>query len=249
MTEAHLKMIKKLNVKVLLATDGDKAGLASAFKSAVLLSQHSIDGGVAIFKEGDDPADMVASGRVEELKETLKQATKRKLIPFVLDEIANKYNLNDAFDKSRGVEEALEFLKSLKSTIGSFYVSYINKIFNVNVSLIERPTIEPMEHKLNTPVASLADNILYTLSEYPWLFDEHQELLKKELFRDIELYEAVISCNFKKIKESGLALLKDICLLSEEAFKRGLIELNRLYTQRHFSKLTFDEALKNASSF
>ena len=249
LTEAHIKMIKKLKVKVLIATDGDKAGLATAFKSAVLLSQHNIDGGVAVFKEGDDPADMVACGRVEELKETLKKATKNKLIPFVLNAIATNCNLSDAFAKSRGVEEAMNFLKSLDSVVGSFYVQTLNEIFSVNCSLIERPVIEAMSHKLNTPTATLEDNILYTLSEEPWLIDSHSALLKKELFSNTMLYDAVFSYKAKEIEESGISLLKDICLLSEESLSRGLTILIQNKNKRKIPLLSFEEALANANSF
>ena len=249
LTDSHIKMIKKLDVKVLLATDGDKAGIASAFKSAVLLSQNSIDGGVALFEEGKDPADMVAIGEIDKLKETLKNGTKNKLIPFVIDEIAKRYNLDDAFDKSRGVEEAMSFLKSLDAVVGSFYVAYLNRVFSVNCSLINRPTIEPMSHKINTPAATLADNILYTLSEEPWLLDGYSSLLKRELFAQNELFDAVLQCNLKKIEQSGLALLENICLLSEESLRRGLLLFNKENNKRELPKLSFDEALKKANNF
>ena len=249
LTEAHIKMIKKLNVKVLIATDGDKAGLSAAYKSAVLLSQNNIDGGVAIFEEGSDPAYMVANGKVDALKEVLKNGTKKKLITFVIDSIALGCNMNDAFDKSRSVDEAMNFLKSLNSVVGSFYVSYLNKIFSVNCSLIERPTIEPMSHNLNTPTATLADNILYTLAEEPWFIDNYSSLLKKELFRNDELYSAVISYNLKKIEESGIGLLKDICVLSQESFERGLTVLIQTENRSKLPMLNFEEALRDAISY
>lgn len=249
LTEAHIKMIKKLNVKVMIATDGDKAGLASAFRSAVLLSQNDIDGGVAIFKEGTDPADMIANQKVTELKETLKRGTKKKLIVFALEEIASRCNLDDAFDKSRGVNEAMNFLKSLNPVVGSFYVEYLNRIFGVNCSFIDRLTIEPMSHKMNTPTATLADNILYTLSEEPWFIDSYSSLINKELFNNDKLYDAVMSYDIKQIEESGISLLKDICVLNEETLEHGLIALIKAKNRSKLSSLNFEEALRNASSF
>ena len=246
LTQQHIKMIKKLNVKVLLATDGDKAGVASAFKSAVLLSQNNIDGGVAIFKEGSDPADMVAKGKVDELKEIFKKGTKNKLIVFVLDEIAKRYNLHDAFDRSRGVEEAMSFLKSLDAVVGSFYVSYLNKIFNVNCSLVERPIIEPISHKLNTPVAGLEENILYTLSEEPWYVDEFIDILSIDYFKNKTLYEYVINFNMGKINKSGIALLRDICILSKEGLMLGIKELLKKSNRQNITN--FERALEYAKS-
>lgn len=247
LTEAHIKMIKKLNVKVLIATDGDKAGLAAAYKSAVLLSQNDVDGGVTVFEEENDPADMIANGRIKDLKELLKNGTKNKFITFIIDKIAFECNMNDAFDKSRAVEEAMNFLKSLNTVVGSFYVAYLNKKFSVNCSLVKRTTIEPMSHKFLTPKATLADNILYTLSEEPWHSDN--PMLNPELFKNRKLYEAIINFNAKAIEVSGIALLQDICVLSEESFERGLLLLKREADKRNISVLSFEEALQNASSF
>ena len=249
LTETHIKLIKKLGVKVLLATDGDKAGLASAYKSAVLLSQYRVDGGVAIFKEGDDPADMIATGREDELKNILTKGTKNKLITFVLDIIAQRCNLDDAFDKSRAVEEGMSFLKSLDGVIGSFYMPYLNKLFSTNCSLAYNPTIEPINRKIYTPRATLEDNILYTLSQEPWYIDTYSHILDSSLFQNNFVYNAVVSYNLQAIEESGLSLLENICILSEESLKLGLENLSKEKKRREISSLSFEEALKAVSSF
>jgi len=65
LTEAHAKLIAKNRWRTLLCYDGDRAGIAAALKAARLLSAHGIYGGVVIFPEGKDPADMVKRGSDE----------------------------------------------------------------------------------------------------------------------------------------------------------------------------------------
>ena len=50
LTKEHCLTIKKMNCKVLLCFDGDKAGINAALKSSILLSQYEINGGVVILK-------------------------------------------------------------------------------------------------------------------------------------------------------------------------------------------------------
>ena len=68
LTQDHLPLVRRGEPKIILAYDGDKPGLAAAFKASVMLSQSEFEGGVVIFGEGLDPADMVKDGRIEELK-------------------------------------------------------------------------------------------------------------------------------------------------------------------------------------
>ncbi len=71
LTAEHLPLLRRGEPKVILAYDGDKAGLAAAFKASVMLSQSEFEGGVIIFADGMDPADMVNNNKVEELNEIL----------------------------------------------------------------------------------------------------------------------------------------------------------------------------------
>jgi len=58
LTKEHLPLLKKTQARVILAYDGDKAGMNAALKASRLLAQNSFDGGVVLFNSGLDPADM-----------------------------------------------------------------------------------------------------------------------------------------------------------------------------------------------
>jgi len=79
LTEEHLPLLHKGDPRVILAYDGDKAGIAAALKAARLLSAHSFDGGVVLFPDGQDPADLIAAGEVAKVDELLRNA--QPLIP------------------------------------------------------------------------------------------------------------------------------------------------------------------------
>ncbi len=93
LTQEHLPLLRKGDPKVILAYDGDKAGVGAALKAAQMLSVAGFDGGVVLFPDGQDPADLIAKGKSETVAKLLREA--KPLIPFVLEMIVSMYNLND----------------------------------------------------------------------------------------------------------------------------------------------------------
>lgn len=109
LTKEHLPSIKKLEAKAVLAFDGDSAGLNAAFKSAKLLLEHGVDGGVVIFDKGLDPADMVKESKIEELALMFRKT--KPFIEFLLENIAKKYDLSNGLEKEKAAIEAKEILE------------------------------------------------------------------------------------------------------------------------------------------
>ena len=97
LTAEHLPLLKRGEPKVIVAYDGDKPGLNAAYKASVLLSNSQFKGGVVIFSDGQDPADMVKSNKLDELNAMFSVTT--PFIDFVLDSIVNKYNLENPQEK------------------------------------------------------------------------------------------------------------------------------------------------------
>ena len=93
LTIEHLPLLKKGEPKVVLAYDGDNAGIAAALKASILLSQHNIFGGVVIFDNGLDPADMVKNNQINELEKLFANPT--PFSNFVIAQIAQKSNLRE----------------------------------------------------------------------------------------------------------------------------------------------------------
>jgi DNA primase len=114
---------------VLLCYDGDKAGRAAAYKASVLLSTHEVDGGVVLFDDGIDPADMVKDGKIEELISIMKRPI--DLIEFSLQETITKYNTQNPYEKNQALKECTDFLKSLNPIIAEEKKEYLAKLLNI----------------------------------------------------------------------------------------------------------------------
>jgi DNA primase len=75
-----------------------------------MLSQSEFEGGVIIFADGMDPADMVNNGKIEELNEIFSNPI--SFTPFAIDYIISKYDINDANQKQKALIESNDYLKS-----------------------------------------------------------------------------------------------------------------------------------------
>lgn len=135
LTQEHLPLLKRGEPKVIVAYDGDKAGLNAAYKASLLLSHSDFMGGVVIFKDGLDPADMVQNNQVDELNEMF--STPIPFIPFTIDFIINKFNLENPQEKQFALKESNDFLKTLNPILQEEYQSLIARKLNVNSQLIQ----------------------------------------------------------------------------------------------------------------
>ena len=108
LTKEHLPFIKKAEAKAVLAFDTDGAGLNAAYKSAKLLTESSIEGGVAVFDKGFDPADMIKEGKTNELAHIFRKS--KPFMEFLFESIVKKYDMSSQNDKERAANEAKEVL-------------------------------------------------------------------------------------------------------------------------------------------
>ena len=160
LTHEHLPLLRKGEPKIIMAYDGDKAGRAAALKASKLLSASGFNGGVIIFAEGLDPADMVKNGAIEELAGMIREP--KVFIEFVLDEILSLYDLRDPKAKESCMQDGLSYLKTLSPLLQEEYKTYLasrlgglgvnpsllkitnNTNINQNVPLIQKNTHKDM---------------------------------------------------------------------------------------------------------
>jgi len=135
LTAEHLPLLKRGEPKVIVAYDGDKAGLNAAYKASLLLSHSDFNGGVVIFQDGMDPADMVALNKMDELNKMFLSPT--PFIPYVIDFIINKFNIENPQDKQLALQETNDYLKTLSPILQEEYQSLVARKLNVNSQLIQ----------------------------------------------------------------------------------------------------------------
>lgn len=135
LTQEHLPLLRRGEPKVIVAYDGDNAGLNAAYKASVMLSNGNFEGGVVIFSDGMDPADMVKEKKIKELSQIFEHP--KPFIPFVIDYIISKYDLKDPQNKQKALEESNEFLKTLNPIFQDEYKRYLASRLNVNEKFIK----------------------------------------------------------------------------------------------------------------
>lgn len=135
LTKDHLPILKRGEPRVIVAYDGDNAGLNAAFKASLLMAHNDFEGGVIIFEKGFDPADMVKDGKIEELNRIFSKP--KPFIPFAIDHIISQFDLSDPQNKQKALHEVNEFLNTLNAIYHDEYSRYIAQKLNIRENLIK----------------------------------------------------------------------------------------------------------------
>ena len=247
LTPEHLPLLRKGEPKVIMAYDGDKAGRNAALKASKLLSASGFNGGVVIFGDGLDPADMVNNGAVEELS-TMFHSPK-PFIEFVLDEILSLYDLRDPKAKESCMADGLSYLKTLSPLLQEEYKTYLasrlgglgvnpslikitnNNNINQNVPLMQKNTHKDMwELSLIKTIIEkphFINQILDVLDPSILLFHSHEFNLALHGDTDAPEIMAILV-------DENIQVLED-----EEALKAELLIFLTKYYERELKKLNF----------
>ncbi len=223
LTPEHLPLLRKGDPKIILAYDGDKAGQAAALKAAQMLSHSGFDGGVVLFPDGQDPADLIAKGQSEEVASLLRGA--KPLIPFVLEQTIYAYDLNDPRAKEAAFGSAKQFLDTLTPIIKDAYIPMAATLLGITPALFGKQTNlgnarENISQKRDD-VAQLS--ILKTLLEKPNLIDSVLDVIDVPMFGGYaELFSALINGEKEHPHLMGLAVDDTFEVMSEEELQHVL---------------------------
>ena len=182
LTKDHLPLLAKGEPKVILSYDGDKAGINAAFKAAKILAASGKDGGVVIFANGMDPADMVANKQINELGDMF--ANPVPFVDFILQHIAKNYDLNNPLQKEKALAESTQFLHTLSPVLQEEYKPTLAHLLSLPIHLIgskRLPQHSPLT--FTTPTQEIAESVLIkTLLEKPEWIDFALEYIDISLF-------------------------------------------------------------------
>ena len=227
LTSGHLPILHKSNSKIILAYDGDQAGKQAALKTAIMLSQASFDGGVVIFKNGLDPADMVKEKRIDELKILFSKP--KPFVNFVLEDIINSYDINNPIQKEKILKDGVQFLNTLSPILKEEYGAKFSSYLNINKNLLKLKTNNIVKHLVNYNEQDSELNMIKTLIQNPKYintvleyidtkffikYKKEFELVKKEEFDNSLLRKIIIDDKIKAydkddFKKSLIAFLKN----------------------------------------
>ncbi len=149
LTPSHLPLLKKGEPEILLSYDGDKAGRNAAYKASLMLAKEQRKGGVILFENNLDPADMIANNQIETLKDWLLHPI--AFIEFVLRHMASSYVLDDPLEKDKALKEMLGFLKNFSLLLQSEYKPLIATLLQAPLHVLgikERSSFQPFYAKM-----------------------------------------------------------------------------------------------------
>jgi DNA primase len=246
LTAEHLPLLHKGEPQVILAYDGDKAGIAAALKAARLLSAHSFDGGVVLFPGGQDPADLIAAGEVEKVDELLRGA--KPLIPFVLEQIAGMYDLVNPIQKEAAFGEMRGFLATLTPLMQETFVPMAATQLRISPGLFgqhrDNSTVRQRFEQKQVEEDPEWQSILRTLIEHPRLIDEVMDVIGLDMvgvYR--EAMEALMRGETEHPAVLHLSMNDRIPTLSEAELRQALLKQLERYYQQKFQQMMRDPGI------
>jgi DNA primase len=254
LTNDHLPLLKKGEPEVIVAYDGDSAGINAAMKAALLLSAHNFEGGVVLFGNGMDPADMVVEGKADVIESLFA-----KPIPyaqFVIDQTIARYDITTP----RGKEDAFHSVRNYLATLSPFvlekYLPYAALRLKVNTAMLS-PKTAPREYRggprqnapvpENPSVLTLSDvaeeSIIKTLLKTPTLTDMVLDTMDSSMFAIHRgAFEALLQ---GREHEELLRIDLDdsIVTYSEEELKKQLLYFLQRYYRKALDIIKKDDTL------
>ena len=245
LTNDHLPLLKKGEPKIIVAYDGDNAGINAAMKAATLLSSHNFEGGIVIFDNGMDPADMINAGKSNEIEELFSKPI--AFAQFVIDKIVATHNIHTP----KGKEDAFLKIKNYLSTLSLFvkekYIPYAALRLNINPAMFGTTQRKREYNQTKQPILTLTDvaeeSIIKTLLKIPSLIDLVLDTMDSSMFNiHREAFESLIR---GEEHEDLLRIELDdtIVVYEEDELKKQLVYFLRRYYQKALDNIKNDDTL------
>ncbi len=242
LTKEHLPLLRRGEPQVIVAYDGDNAGLNAAFKASVMLSQGEFDGGVVIFTEGKDPADMVNDGKIEELNKIFSIPT--PFINFAIDYIISKYDINNPSLKQKALLETNDYLKSLGIIYQDEYKRYIAQKLNIRENLVKTTTDAVRGTQVNLSKIDIAELcIIRSILENPKRLDNVLDIVDASMFEYHRNEFELLLNDISHQSLNGILLNEKLEIYDDERLKNELIVLLHKFYSKKLITLKYDQTL------
>jgi len=250
LTKEHLPLLRRGEPQIILAYDGDKAGLTAAYKASVILSQSDFEGGVIIFGGGKDPADMVKEGKIEELNKIF--STPQNFISYTIDYIISKYDINNPSQKQKALIESNDYLKTLNELYQDEYKRYLAQKLNVRENLIKVSSSFTRKIDVNLTKIDIAELcIIRSILENPKRLDMVLDIIDSSMFEYHKNEFELLVNDPSNISLNAIVLNEKLEVYDEERLKSELLVLllkfysNKLRATQYNNDLPFKEKVNN----
>jgi len=230
LTEKHIPILKRGEPRVLLAYDGDSAGVAAAFKAASMLSNRGMHGGVVIFSQGVDPADMVKEGKEDDLKQLFSKT--KGFIEFCIEHIISQFDTHNPIHKEQALKESVKYLNTLSPMLQDEYKGYISAVLGVqerHVHIQQAPQPQATSTQAPSRNEDIAElSIIKTLLNNPNMIDRILNVISSEIFQvHKQELDLVIGNEIEHPLLMGISIRDDIMEYDDEEFTQQIIFLLR----------------------
>ena len=242
LTTEPLPLLRRGDPKVILAYDGDKAGLAAAFKASVMLSQSEFEGGVIIFADGLDPADMVNNGKINELNEIFSNPI--SYIPYAIDYIISKYDINDPNQKQKALTEANEYLKTLSLLNQDEYKRYLAQKLNIRENLVKISSNKQRTYEPNLTKIDIAELcIIKSILEKPKRLDSVLDIVDASMFEIHRNEFELLLTDIENISLNSIVLNEKLENYNDERLNQELLTLVYKFYTNKLTAISYDNTL------
>ena len=238
LTKEHIPLISRGGPKVILAYDGDNAGVTAALKASMMLSGVGIDGGVVLFGASMDPADMVQSGQSDRLNKLFHNP--QPFIEFAIEKIVKKFDLHNPIEKQKALEEGSAYLKTLPNSIASSYAGVLSGTLNINQNLVRVQTHQSNKMRGQKRVFEdiLELTIIKTLLTKPNFIDTLLDTIDASMFRTHNMELQALLNNDKEHPSLRKILLNtDIKEYDEEDITASMISFLYAFYNEELKKV------------
>jgi len=242
LTLEHLPLLRRGEPKVILAYDGDKAGLAAAFKASVMLSQSDFEGGVVIFSDGQDPADMVKGKKIEELNNIFLNPI--PFIPYAIDYIISKYDINEPSQKQKALNEANDYLKSLSLLNQDEYKRYLAQKLNIREDRIKISGDKQRNFDVNLSKIDIAELcIIKSILEKPKRLDAVLDIVDASMFEFHRNEFELILTDIENLSLNSIILNEKLENYDDERLNQELLTLVYKFYTNKLTAISYDKSL------
>jgi len=248
LTAEHLPLLRKGSPYITLAYDGDKAGVEAGIKASKMLAIAGFDGGVVLFPDGQDPADMITTGQSASVAKLLREA--KEFIPFILEKTADSYDLHNPHQKEEAFKEIKSFLSSLSPIMQDSYTQLASTYLGVSHTIFGKTvdTRRVQESFVSNENRIEIENILKTILERPALVDDVLNVLDVEFFGEYrEIFDLILKEDFDNPLMMGIVVDENIKVMDEVGLKKSLLWILEQYYHKmlkdiaHSSDIDFNK--------
>lgn len=239
LTKEHLPLLRRGEPKVILAYDGDNAGLNAAFKASVMLSQSGFDGGVVIFSNGFDPADMVKENKIQELNQFFSKPI--FFVDFAIDHIISKYDISNLMQKQKVLIELNEYLASLSMLYQEEYKRYIAQKLNIKENLIKTSNTKKRANDIELVKMDIAELcIIKSILEEPKRLDIVLDKINSSMFEFHKNEFELLINDINSPLLNSIALNDKLELYDDERLNKELLLLLHKFYSNKLLLLSYD---------